>query len=369
MSQASTYSQPASPAQGASGTSRQGGGNAPELNPAQARNTDSCLPLHAAGEVEHDYNVPGDAPGAAPGAAPGRLWFRWAHGSIVAAKNREPRVQVIRYNEDTFALRENICVDWRGPFTYLLFGNKGALLLDTGATANAGWYPLRSTVEALMAQWQTVRRKPALPLTIAFTSPECTAQIGGLTQFAGRPNTVVVPRALPAMQTFYGLEGKWPDGVSRIDLGGRVLDVLPTPGTHRDGVSFYDRYTQLLFTGDLLFPGKITLGNDRDYVQTLHRLVEWNRAHPVKYVMGGHIDMQFLPGKAYSRFATFKPYERELPLDPSQIEVALRCAEEIAGQRAVLARADFWMSNGVGPDQEPAVFPADLPNLRGPRPV
>ena len=358
----------AAPPTGASQTSptpaavpHRAAGEPPPLNPPQARNTDSALPLHAAGEVEHDYQ--------SEGPAPGRLWFRWAHGSITAAKNRDPRVQAIRYNEDTIALRENICVDWRGPFTYLLFGNRGALLLDTGATANPQWYPLRTTVDALMTQWQGFRRKPALPLTIAFTSAESTAQNVGLEQFAGRAQTTVVPRDLPAMKSFYGFEQTGGKGAGQIDLGGRIIDVLPTPGTHRDGVSFYDRYTQILFTGDLLFPGKIRIANEGDLIASLRRLQQWKAAHPVKYVMGGHIDMQFLPGKTYSRFATFKPYERELPLTPEHVDEALSCAEEIAGKRTVLARADFWMSNGVGPDEEPDSLPAGLPNLRGPRPV
>ena len=333
----------------------------PPLNPLQARNTDPALGVRASGEVEHNYD--------ADGPAPGRLWFRWAHGSIVAAKNQDPRVQAMRYNEDTIALRENICVDWRGPFTYLLFGNRGALLIDTGATANPEWYPLRTTVDALMAQWQGNRHKPALPLTIGFTSAENAAQNGGREQFAQRTGTTIAPREPHAMQSFYGLEKMEGGGTGTLDLGGRIIDVLPTPGTHRDGLSFYDRYTQILFTGDLLFPGKIRIAHERDLVASLQRLQQWKAQHPVHCVMGGHIDMQFLPGKAYNRFATFKPYERELPLSPETIDEALACAEEIRGKRTVLARTAFLMSNGVGPDEEPDALPAGMPDLHGPRPV
>ncbi len=340
------------------------------LNPPGARNTDSCLPLHPAGDVVHDYNT--------VGPAPGDIRFRWAHGSIPAAKNSDPRVQVIRYNEDTFCMRENICVDWRGPFTYLLFGNKGCLLIDAGATDNPAWYPLRSTVEASIAQWQAIRRRADVPLTVALTSAENAAQNGGLSQFAGRANTTIVPRALPAMQAFYGMGGKVanPPGqigqigqLGQIDLGGRVLDVIPTPGTHRDGVSFYDRYTHLLFTGDLLFPGRIAIANERDYIASLDRLQRWKSAHPVKWVMGGHVDMQFLPGRVYERFATFKPYERELQMGPDQIDEAASCAREIAGKQTVLGRKNFWMRQGVGPDEEPDSLPAGTPDVQGPRPV
>lgn len=111
-------------------------------NPPGARHTDSAVPLHRKTAVVHDY--------ACEGPAPGNLAFRWTYGSNVAARNRDPRVQVVQYNEDTFVLRQNVCVHWEAPFTYLLFGNAGALLIDTGATANAQAYPLRETVDAIL---------------------------------------------------------------------------------------------------------------------------------------------------------------------------------------------------------------------------
>src|SRR6202000_1037608 len=55
-------------------------------NPPGARNTDSCLPLKPTGEVVHDY--------ATKGLAPGEVVFRWIHGSVCAAKNTDPRIQV-----------------------------------------------------------------------------------------------------------------------------------------------------------------------------------------------------------------------------------------------------------------------------------
>jgi glyoxylase-like metal-dependent hydrolase (beta-lactamase superfamily II) len=288
---------------------------------------------------------------------------------VIAAKNRDPRIQVMQYNEDTFVLRQNVCVNWQGPFSYLLFGNRGALLIDTGATPEPQWYPLRQTVDALIAHWQGIRRKPSVPLTIAHTSAEASARNAGLIQFAGRAATTVVPRHLDAMQSFYGLSISAPQSTGRIDLGDRLLDVLPTPGTHRDGISFYDRYTNLLFTGDLIFPGKIQIANDRDYIASIERLQQWKTANPVKWVLGGHIDMQFLPGRAYGRFGTFKPYERDLQMLPALIDDALETAKQIAGKQMAIARSDFWMIRGVGPDQRPTSFPEGLPNINAPRPA
>ena len=87
------------------------------------RNTDSAVPLHRSTPVVHDYRC--------DGPAPGRFVMRWIYGSNVAAKNHDPRIQVVQYNEDTFVLRQNVCVHWEAPFTYLLFGNAGALLIDS----------------------------------------------------------------------------------------------------------------------------------------------------------------------------------------------------------------------------------------------
>ena len=94
--------------------------------------------------------------------------------------NRDPRIQVVQYNEDTFILRQNVCVHWEAPFTYLLFGNQGALLIDTGATAEANYYPLRTTVDAIVTRWSQMRLKKKVPLTVVFTSAEDIAQNQGL---------------------------------------------------------------------------------------------------------------------------------------------------------------------------------------------
>lgn len=329
-------------------------------NPAGARNTDSAVPLRPRGPVVHDY--------ACDGPAPGNLAFRWTYGSNVAAKNRDPRVQVVQYNEDTFVLRQNVCVHWEAPFTYLLFGNKGALLIDTGATADADHYPLRKTVDAIIARWAQARRRDRVPLTVALTSGEDIAQNQGLVQFAGRPDTVIVPKPLGAMKSFYGLAGSWPAGLGRIDLGGRVIEVIPTPGTHRDGVSFYDPYCDFLFTGDLLFPGKINIGNDGDFVASLERLKAFVAKRPVKWILGGHVEMMFVPGKYYPRFANYKPYERLLEMEPALIDEAIRYAREVQGKDMMLIRPDFVLFNGVSPDARTRVWPEGVPNINAPRP-
>ena len=343
-------------------TSRQypnGNPDAPYNLPG-AKNTDSCLPLDRTEEVIHNY--------ACEGPAPGNLPFRWLYGSNVAALNRDPRIQIVQYNEDTYILRQNLCVHWEAPFTYLIFGNKGALLIDTGATAEPAYYPLRATVDAIIARWGQVRRKKKIPLTVVFTSGEDIAQNQGISQFAGRPGTTVAPRPPDAMKDFYHLRNAWPTGGTSIDLGDRVIEVIPTPGAHKDGVTFYDPYNDFLYTGDLIFPGKINISNDRDYAASLTRLKHWKDTHPVKWLMGGHIEMQFVPGKAYPRFATYKPYERLLQLEPDLLDDALDSAKKVVGKQIALVRPDFILLNRVSPDERTTVFPRGVPNINAPRP-
>jgi hypothetical protein len=90
-------------------------------------------------------------------------------------------------------------------------------------------------------------------------------------------------------------------------------------------------------------------------------------AHPVKWVLGGHVEMQFAPGVAYPRFYTFKPFERVLQMEPELIDDVLASAREVAGKKMILVRPDFQLLNRVSPDQKTAVFPAGVTRLNGPR--
>jgi len=51
----------------------------------------------------------------------------------------------------------------------------------------------------------------------------------------------------------------WIHDGSKIDLGGRVLQVISTPGHTPDSISLWDAQNKLLFTGDMYYPGAIFL--------------------------------------------------------------------------------------------------------------
>ena len=83
----------------------------------------------------------------------GKLDVRWNHGSPSAKHDRDPEIQVHHYDEHTVILRQNMAVHYEAPFLYLLLGDDQAVLVDSGATPQHGFFPLRATVDRLLADW------------------------------------------------------------------------------------------------------------------------------------------------------------------------------------------------------------------------
>ncbi len=82
----------------------------------------------------------------------------------------------------------------------------------------------------------------------------------------------------------------------KIDLGGRTLEVLSTPGHTPDAISLLDRANGLLFSGDTYYPAPIWLyrpeTNLDDYVASVKRLAAL--APQLKLVLGAH-NVPFAP--------------------------------------------------------------------------
>ena len=76
----------------------------------------------------------------------------------------------------------------------------------------------------------------------------------------------------------------------KIDLGGRIIEVIATPGHTPDAISLLDRGNGLLFTGDTYYPAPIWLfrpETDLDaYAASIRRLAAL--APHVKIVLGAH---------------------------------------------------------------------------------
>jgi hydroxyacylglutathione hydrolase len=63
-------------------------------------------------------------------------------------------------------------------------------------------------------------------------------------QFAHVPGIQLVPSDLEHVRKYFGF-GDWPNGAVQVDLGDRIIDVLPAPGHHPAQLVYYDRNTGL----------------------------------------------------------------------------------------------------------------------------
>jgi hydroxyacylglutathione hydrolase len=208
----------------------------------------------------------------------------WNEGSKDCVKNPQPPIQVHRYNADTFILRENLCATYEAPFIFLLIGKTKALLIDTGAVADAKTMPLAQTVISLLAS-----EGSRLPLMVVHTHGHLDHRSGD-DQFRALPDVEVVPTDLESVKSRLDL-AEWPNGIGQIDLGDRVIDVIPTPGHHQSHVSYYDRQTGLFFSGDFLLPGRLLIEDTNADVASARRVVEFVEQRPVTYVLGAHIEL------------------------------------------------------------------------------
>ena len=247
------------------------------------------------------------APGLAHAAAP--LFKPWIDGTQAS----EPQMQVQRYDRDTYVIRQSIRTNFEGPFLYLLFGRDRALLLDTGA----GGLKVRPTVDGVIAQWLAEHHRTSIPLVVAHSHGHGDHHAGDA-EFKDRPDTVVVGLTAPEVAKFFGI-ADWPHDIATFDLGGRRLEVIPTPGHHPSHVMIYDERTRLLLSGDSLYPGRLYVPSNlfADYRDSVDRLVAFTRAHKVSHILGAHIEMTRAPGKDFADLAPAHPDEHalELPYD------------------------------------------------------
>jgi glyoxylase-like metal-dependent hydrolase (beta-lactamase superfamily II) len=130
-------------------------------------------------------------------------------------------------------------------------------------------------------------------------------------QFRALPDVEVVPTDLESVKNRLGI-ADWPNGIGQIDLGDRVIDVIPTPGHYASHVAYYDRQTGLFFSGDFLLAGRLLIENADADLASARRVAEYFGQRPVTYVLGGHIELDE-SGKTF--FGTrYHPNERPLQL-------------------------------------------------------
>jgi glyoxylase-like metal-dependent hydrolase (beta-lactamase superfamily II) len=191
---------------------------------------------------------------------------------------------------------------------YLLVGDSRALLIDTGAVADAKAMPLAKTVMGLLPR--------GVPLLVVHTHRHLDHRAGDV-QFADLPNVEVVGYDIGSVKRFYRFD-HWPEGMARIDLGRRVVEIIPTRGHNETEVSFYDRNTGLFFSGDFMMPGRLLIDDPAAEIASAKRAAAFVADRPVAYVLGGHVE-ENAAGKLFPWAAQFHPREHVLQMTKADL--------------------------------------------------
>jgi hydroxyacylglutathione hydrolase len=281
------------------------------------------------------------AAGAQPPVREGTLPGKWITGGPRCVE--VPDWQVHQYNEDFFILRESGCTNYEKPFLYLLFGKDKVLLEDTGAGKMDPRNDAAQVVGGVIAKWCALKKRESIPLIVAHSHSHGD-HVAGDAGFRDRPDTTMVPLTVEGTRAFYAIE-QWPESAGRIDLGERVLDVIPIPGHDALSVAFYDRQTGVLLTGDSLYPGRLYV-RTRDFpefVRSTARLVEFTRGKPVAHILGTHVEQSSTPFQDYQVGTTYQPQEHALALSRGAL-LELNEAVQAMGDKPVrLALRDFTL--------------------------
>jgi len=191
---------------------------------------------------------------------------------------------------------------WEETVMYLVEGSQHALLIDTGV----GIGNLRALVSELTPLPVIVVNSHTHPdhtgsnwqfdTVYNFDSGYARKNAEGSTEIRAELEPGKICGALPkdfdavTYATRPWRTARWLHDGDIIDLGGRSLRVIATPGHSPDSICLFDAHDGLLFTGDTYYPGPIyVFGPGSDPVAYQHSIDHLAALAPkVRLVLGGH---------------------------------------------------------------------------------
>src|SRR3984957_1104779 len=258
-----------------------------------------------------------------------------------------PQWQVHEYNPNFFILRQSPCTDYEKPFVFLFFGKDKALLADTGSRDGN----LPPTLQLVIHNWLKRNGRTSIPLIVAHTHEHGDHTWGdkgmqGLNDPA-IPVTFIPPE-VEATRNFFGI-GNWPTDNGQVDLGGRIIDVIPIPGHSKVSVAFYDRNTGVLLSGDTMYPGRLYVQDFPAFQASVERLIKFTEGKPIAHLLGNHIEQSATPFLHYPVGTMYQPNEHELAMVRGSLLELEDALLSMHGTPKRLAMRDFsvWP---VGPD-------------------
>jgi hydroxyacylglutathione hydrolase len=250
-----------------------------------------------------------------------------------------PEWQVHEYNPNFFILRQSPCSDYEKPFIFLFFGKDKAMLVDTGSR-NGNLTPyLQWTVK----NWLARNNRSSISLIVTHTHAHGDHTFGDKAlqtlNDPAMPITFVAPE-LEATRKFFSIDS-WPAGTGKVDLGGRVLDIIPIPGHNSVSLAFYDHNTCILLSGDSLYPGRLYVQDFAAFQASTERLIQFTIGKPIAHILGNHIEQTSTPFLDYPVGTIYQPHEHELALTRGSLLELEDALLSMHGTAKRLALRDF----------------------------
>lgn len=258
-----------------------------------------------------------------------------------------PEWQVHEYNPHFFILRQSPCTDYEKPFIFLLFGKDKAMLVDTGSRdGNLG-----PTLQVTIKNWLTRNGRTSIPLFVTHTHEHEDHTWGDQSVLAIKDPAMpitLIPSEIEATKKLSGITD-WPTQIGSVDLGGRVLDLIPLPGHSAVSVAFYDRNTGVLLAGDSVYPGRLYVQDFSAFQASIGRLIQFTEGKPIAHIIGNHIEQTAIPFLDYPVGTRYQPDEHQLALNRGALLELGAALSSMHGTPKRLALRDFsiWPS-GVG---------------------
>jgi len=243
---------------------------------------------------------------AALAIEPGTLPATWITGGPNCLE--VPDWHIHEYNPTFYILRESGCTHYEKPFLYLILGHDRALLVDTGAGAS----------DAATVVQKLLKKKGSLPLVVMHSHLHGDHTAGDK-----------------------GFEGLIQSKTGEVDLGERIVDVIPIPGHQAAHVAYYDRTTGILLTGDHLYPGRLYVADFAAYEASTRKLVEFTETRPVTHILGCHIEQSSTPYEDYPVGTRYQPKEHVLELGRAHLLELLAGLEAMHGKAVRMKFRDF----------------------------
>jgi hydroxyacylglutathione hydrolase len=285
-----------------------------------------------------------------PGAMP-RAWITGGPKCMEV-----PEWQVHEYNPNLYILRQSGCTDAEMPFLYLFFGKDRGLLWDTGSR-NGNLVP---TLQRVVHHWLERNHRESVTIVVTHSHSHSDHTWGDAAIQALRdpamPIEFVAPTVDAASREFH--IDPWPTAMGQVDLGDRVLNIVPIPGHDTYAIALYDRRTGIVLTGDNLYPGRLYIQDFGVYKASTERLIAFLQGKPVAYILGNHIEQTSTPFKDFPIGSIYHPNEHVLELTFGtllELENGLQSIED-APRR--LATRDFTIwpldpkQQGLGPEMD-----------------